>query len=272
MRRLVDAAHPVDGDILDQRLDAELLGRGGVVAHGDPFGRAGGPADGRTVLALSAKIKRTLLLASPPVSVRQQALGRPPVTNHAAIEAAAFHLFATKGFDETTSDEIAEAAGIGRRTLFRYFPSKNDIPWGKFDDSLDFFRDTLWGMPSDMPVWQAVQRSVIVFNRFDARAIEQHRTRMRLILRTPSLQAHSVLMYERWRAVIADYVAARYGQRPTDLLPRCIGHVSLSLALSAYEVWLGDGHRALDELVAEAMTGLRTYLLDEPSPSDRDGG
>ena len=223
-------------------------------------------------MALSAKIKRTLLLASPLVSVRQQALGRPPVTNHAAIEAAAFHLFATKGFDETTSDEIAEAAGIGRRTLFRYFPSKNDIPWGKFDDSLDFFRDTLWGMPSDMPVWQAVQRSVIVFNRFDARAIEQHRTRMRLILRTPSLQAHSVLMYERWRAVIADYVAARYGQRPTDLLPRCIGHVSLSLALSAYEVWLGDGHRALDELVAEAMTGLRTYLLDEPSPSDRDGG
>ena len=224
-------------------------------------------------MALSAKIKgKPLLVPSPTVSVRQQAPGRPPVTNHAAIEAAAFHLFATKGFDETTSDEIAEAAGIGRRTLFRYFPSKNDIPWGKFDDSLDFFRDTLWGMPSDMPVWQAVQRSVIVFNRFDARAIEQHRTRMRLILRTPSLQAHSVLMYERWRAVIADYVAARYGQRPTDLLPRCIGHVSLSLALSAYEVWLGDGHRALDELVAEAMTGLRTYLLDEPSPSDRDGG
>lgn len=223
-------------------------------------------------MALSARIKDELLLASAPVSVRQQAPGRPPVTNHAAIEAAAFHLFATKGFDETTSDEIAEAAGIGRRTLFRYFPSKNDIPWGQFDDSLDFFRDTLWGMPSDIPVWQAVQRAVIVFNRFDTGAIEQHRTRMRLILRTPSLQAHSVLMYERWRAVIADYVAARYGQQPTDLLPRCIGHVSLSLALSAYEVWLDDGHRPLDERIAEAMTGLRAYLLDEPSPSDRGGG
>jgi TetR/AcrR family transcriptional regulator, regulator of mycofactocin system len=215
-------------------------------------------------LALSAKIKRTLLLASPPVSVRQQALGRPPVTNHAAIEAAAFHLFATKGFDETTSDEIAEAAGIGRRTLFRYFPSKNDIPWGQFDDSLEFFRDTLWGMPSDLPVWQAVQRSVIVFNQFDASAIEQHRTRMRLILRTPSLQAHSVLMYERWRGVIAEYAATRLGQSSTALLPRCIGYVSLSLALSAYETWLDDEHRALDELLGEAMTGLRSYLQQEP--------
>ena len=32
---------------------------------------------------------------------------------------------------------LASAAGIGRRTFFRYFPSKNDVPWGNFDEELD---------------------------------------------------------------------------------------------------------------------------------------
>jgi AcrR family transcriptional regulator len=66
--------------------------------------------------------------------------GRPPATSHAEIEAAAFALFAQKGFDATTMEDIATAVGVGRRTLFRYFPSKNDIPWGQFDDSLEHLR------------------------------------------------------------------------------------------------------------------------------------
>ena len=189
--------------------------------------------------------------------------GRPPATSHAAIELAAFALFAHQGFDETTTDEIAEAAGIGRRTLFRYFASKNDIPWGQFDDSLDFFRDSLYSMPADLSVWQAVQRSVILFNSFDPSVMEQHRTRMRLILQTPSLQAHSVLMYERWRSVIAEYVAARTGQQSTDLTPRMAGHVSLALAISAYEQWLNNPDASLGELLEASLESLREYIGDD---------
>ncbi|MFM8896030.1 MAG: mycofactocin system transcriptional regulator [Actinomycetales bacterium] len=189
--------------------------------------------------------------------------GRPPATSHAAIEAAAFRLFTTQGFEETTTDEIAEAAGIGRRTLFRYFPSKNDIPWGQFDDSLEEFRRGLAQAPRSMPTWRAVHDGVVRFNTFEDAAIAQHRVRMRLILQTPSLQAHSVLMYERWRAVIADYVASRYRCRPESLLPRTIGHVSLALAISAYEQWLRPGNRHLTDVLSEAMTTLRDYLHDD---------
>ncbi len=189
--------------------------------------------------------------------------GRPPATSHAAIEAAAFALFTRKGFDETTTDEIAEAAGIGRRTLFRYFPSKSDIPWGRFDASLEQFRRELSKAPRSLPTWQAVHDGVVQFNAFDAAAIEQHRVRMRLILQTPSLQAHSVLMYGRWRAVISDYVADRYRCPPDDLLPRTIGHVSLALAISAYEQWLQPGNRSLTDLLSEAMGTLRDYLHDD---------
>ncbi len=86
---------------------------------------------------------------------------------------------------------------------------------------------------------------------------------MSLILRTPSLQAHSVLMYEQWRRVIADYVAARFGLEPHDALPITVGHVSLALAISAYEQWLRNDDASLEHLLADTMSGLRTYLADE---------
>jgi len=186
--------------------------------------------------------------------------GRPPVTSHAAIEAAAFVLFADVGFDQTTTDEIAAAAGIGRRTLFRYFPSKNDIPWGQFDRSLTFFRATLEGMPPDIPVWKAVHRGVVLFNTFDPAVIDQHRERMSLILRTPSLQAHSVLMYEQWRGVIADFVAQRYGLKSTHALPITVGHASLSLALSSYEQWLESPSERLEDILHSTFSLLREFL------------
>lgn len=192
-----------------------------------------------------------------------QSPGRPPSTSHAAIEAAAFELFARHGFDETTTDDIAEAAGIGRRTLFRYYPSKYDIPWGQFDASLEYFRDVLAREPHDVPVWMAVQRGVVQFNTFDDSVLGQHRERMRLILQTPTLQAHSVLMYERWRAVIADYVAERTRSRAGSLVPRTVGHVSLALAISAYEQWLKPHAPRLPVLLDQSMIGLRDYLADE---------
>ena len=187
--------------------------------------------------------------------------GRPPATSHTAIEAAAFALFAEHGFDGTTTDDIAAACGIGRRTLFRYYPSKFDIPWGRFDESLQAFRATLASMPADLPDHLAVQRAVVAFNSFAPEVLAQHRARMALILGTPSLQSHSVLMYRRWRAVIAEFVAERRGLAPTDLLPRTVGHVSLALAISAYEQWLGDDTVALVELLDRSLAELRTYLM-----------
>jgi hypothetical protein len=83
---------------------------------------------------------------------------------------------------------------------------------------------------------------------------------MRLILRTPALQAHSVLRYADWRAVIAEFVARRTGLAPYDVLPRTAGHVSLALALTAYETWLDDTSTSLPDLLEEAMRSLRSYL------------
>lgn len=194
-------------------------------------------------------------MASPRISP-----GRPVATSHSEIERAAFELFAEHGFEGTTLDAIAAKVGVGRRTLFRYYDSKNDIPWGEFAASLDAFRAILASMPTDIPLAHAVHRGVLAFNDFDAEATQMHRQRMRLILTTPALQAHSVHQYAEWRSVISTYVAGRLGVAADSLAPRVAGHVSLALAISAYEQWLLNDSAELLPLIDEAMTQLRNYL------------
>jgi mycofactocin system transcriptional regulator len=176
------------------------------------------------------------------------------------IEQTAFRLFAERGFEDTTLDAIAQAVGVSRRTLFNYFPSKNDIPWGQFQDTLDQFRRVLREQPEQLPIWEAVHRAVRDFNDFPADAQPPHIERMRLILHTPALQSHSVLRYAEWRRVIEKYVGQRLGTSRHDPLPTLVGHVSLALAQSAYHEWLADPTQSLPDLVSEEMTRLRDYL------------
>lgn len=190
------------------------------------------------------------------VAPKRAPRGRPVATTHGEIEQAAFRMFAQRGFEATTLDDIAAAVGVSRRTLFRYFGSKNDIPWGQFDRTLADFREILEAMPEDVPLHEAVFRGVVTFNEFPEDAEPPHRDRMRLILETPALQAHSVLRYREWRQVICDYVARRRGLDPGDLLPQTVGHVSLALALTAYERWLERPDRTVPELLREARDAL----------------
>lgn len=194
-----------------------------------------------------------------PVSQRAS-VGRPEVTSHAAIEQAAFALFRERGFEATTLDAIADAVGVGRRTLFRYYRSKNDIPWGQFDRTLAGFRDILDRAPEELDLYDAVGRAVVEFNRFSVDASPPHEERMRLILETPALQAHSALRYGEWRQVIAEYAATRLGVRPDALEPRLLGHVALALAMTAYELWLEDPQRSLAELLTQTTATLADHV------------
>jgi mycofactocin system transcriptional regulator len=188
------------------------------------------------------------------------------VTDHATIERVAFALFEEHGFDETTMGQIAEAVGVGRRTLFRYFGSKNDIPWGQFDESLRQFREELFRQPRDLPVAVVVHRCVVSFNDFDDAVMTQHRFRMNLILSTPTLQAHSALRYAAWRHVISEYVASRLGVAVDSSLPRLAGHVSLAMAVSSYEQWLASDHESLVEILDHKMSELSSYLAPGQAP------
>ena len=193
--------------------------------------------------------------------------GRPPATTRAQIERAAFALFADRGFDDTTVDDIATAAGIGRRTFFRYFASKNDVVWGEFDRGLDHLRATLDASDPAQPWPDALREAVVDFNSLDPALVPLHRDRMELILHVPALQAYATLMYARWREVVTAFVAERTGCKPVELLPRLVGHTALAAAVAAYEQWLAEPGTPLADLLDQAMRHLSHGLA--PTGEDR---
>jgi mycofactocin system transcriptional regulator len=187
-------------------------------------------------------------------------IGRRPSTSHAELSHISLQLFIENGFDNTTVDAVAAAAGIGRRTLFRYFPSKNDLPWGDFQAGLEQMRAYLRMLPADIPVVDALSAAVVEFNRFPAEEIPFHRKRMDLLLNVPALVAHSTLRYAAWRQVVADYAALRLGVASDSLGPQTIAWAFLGASLAAYEQWLKHEDADLLELLKEAFVVLKSIL------------
>jgi TetR/AcrR family transcriptional regulator, regulator of mycofactocin system len=193
--------------------------------------------------------------------------GRRRVTSQAELEHVAFELFETNGFEQTTVEDIAMAAGIGRRTFFRYFPSKNDVPWGMFELELERMRTRLKACPGEVQLMDAIRLALVDFNQVEPAHVPRHRRRMELILRVPALLAHSTLRFAAWREVIAEFVAERTGQRPDALAPQAIGQAVLGVAVAAYEQWLDDENAELGTLLDLAMRHLAAAFTAPEHPA-----
>ncbi|WP_099288253.1 mycofactocin system transcriptional regulator [Mycobacterium persicum] len=185
--------------------------------------------------------------------LHQSRVGRRRSTTKHHITDVAIELFAARGFAEVSVDDVAQAAGIARRTLFRYYASKNAIPWGDFDAHLAQLQQLRDNIDPRVRLGAALRAALLAFNTFDESETVRHRQRMRIILETAELQAYSMTMYAGWRAVIAGFVARRRGGTATDLLPQTIAWTMLGVALSAYENWLADESVSLPEALGNAF-------------------
>src|SRR5437763_16505683 len=112
--------------------------------------------------------------------------GRPPGTSRRQLELIALRLFTERGFDETTIEQIAAAAGVSRRTFFRYFDSKASALWGEFDAEVEAIRAALAAVPPAVPMMDAIRRAVVAANHYRAADIPELRTRMNLIISVPA--------------------------------------------------------------------------------------
>ena len=189
--------------------------------------------------------------------------GRRPATTRRELERAAIGLFVERGFEQTTVDDIAAAGGIGRRTFFRYFGSKNDVIWGEFDEELDRMRAAFDAAPAAAPLMQTVRQVVVAANRYGRADLPELAQRMTLITTTPALLAHSTLRYDAWRRTVAEFVARRLGQEPGDLLPSVVAGATLGVATAAYAYWLQSGAELAD-LLDDALGRLALDLTGRP--------
>lgn len=192
--------------------------------------------------------------------------GRASATSRSELGRIGLELMLERGFDAVTVDDIAAEAGIGRRTFFRYFRSKSDVPWGDFDQLLARMRERFSAVDPDIPLATALRDAVIEFNSFPAESLDAHRRRMTLLLETPTLVAYSALQYAEWRQVVAEFVAQRRGEHVTAIAPQASGRICLAITLAAYERWLADREACLTDLIAEGFDVLGA-LFTAPIPT-----
>lgn len=189
--------------------------------------------------------------------------GRPRGTSARTLELIALRLFTEQGFEETTVDQIAAAAGVSRRTFFRYFDAKSAVLWNEFDTEVEAIRATLAETPPDMPVMDAVRHAVLAANHYRAEDVAELRMRMSLIGTVPELMASSALHYDAWERAISDFVARRTGHAPDSIYPLAVGRATLAACRAAYDAWAA---RADADLTAYLDIALRALIAGFPDP------
>jgi TetR/AcrR family transcriptional regulator, regulator of mycofactocin system len=163
--------------------------------------------------------------------------GRPPGTSARELELVSLRLFSEHGFEETTVERIAAAAGVSKRTFFRYFDSKADVLWHAFDGEVRSLRAAFAAVPGDTPLMDAIRQVVVGVNRYRAEDVPELRTRMNLIGSVPALQASAAHHYDAWERAVTEFAADRLGQPPDSLYPLAIGRATLAVCRSAYDRW-----------------------------------
>ena len=169
------------------------------------------------------------------------------------MERAALDLFTLRGFENVTSDEVADAAGISRRTFFRYYATKADAVWGDFADHVARLDGLLAATDPGQPVLTSVCSAYVEVNDYPDADLPLLRERMQLILTEPALLAHSNLRFAEVDRVVARYVAGRTGAAPSDLVPRLVAASTRAAATTAFEAWLADDRSSLTELLHRAF-------------------
>lgn len=167
-------------------------------------------------------------------------------------------------------DDIARALGVGRRTVFRYYASKNDLVWGEFDEVLDRLRAELHAADPDQdrPIIDVLRAAAVRSNTYPDELLGELRIRLTLIQTVPALQAHSMLRYAEWRAVIAEYVAERLGCPPDELAPVAAGYAALAASTAAFHRWVSHPDEDILTLIDRSYELLvRGFAIDATSPT-----
>ena len=174
---------------------------------------------------------------------------------------AALQLLAAKGYDTTTIDEIVAAAGVSRRTFFRYYSSKEDVVVRLFADVGALVRDELADRPAGEPTAVALRHAVEVAIDDCAGNEGKALPVVQLVLRTPALRAHFLERQTRIREELATVLARRLGRDEGDLFPDLAAGMALAAFDTVLERWAAsDGAADPHELTARAFAVLGPAL------------
>ncbi len=179
----------------------------------------------------------------------------------AEIGGAAMRLFLEQGFDATTMEQIARAAGISRRSLFRYFSTKEDIVLGHLVEAGLAVKDALEARAVSEPPWEALRAALEALALDPQYSPERTLGIAKMLYGTPSLRASHFEKQLRWQELLVPNIQLRLGAATGDGPdPRAQAIVACALTCLdvATETWTrSDGEGDLGQLFDQAVAAVR---------------
>lgn len=176
---------------------------------------------------------------------------------YAEISGIAMRLFLDQGFEQTTIDQIAAAAGISRRSFFRYFGTKEDVLLGDLARDGERLRDALDDIPTDIGPWEALRRALDAVHALERDSSDLLKI-ARMMYDTPSLLSRSAEKHRHWQSLLLPDIRARLGPDADDVSAAAIIATAIACLDTAGEAWArSDGTLDLAELYDRAIATVR---------------
>ena len=192
---------------------------------------------------------RPLPSTSPPLGLRE----RKKIKLRRSVQREALRLFAEQGYDDTTVEQIADAADVSTSTFYRYFPTKEDVV---LDDDYDpIVEHIIGGRDDGEPLVTTVRTAIAAV----AAAVEVDRdaalARLRLIASVPALKARQGAEGRKSLDFFVRLFSARSGRSVGDYQLRVTTAAFIAAQLEAARYWAdADGVESVAQLMDDAVT------------------
>ncbi|MGV9362238.1 TetR/AcrR family transcriptional regulator [Amycolatopsis sp. NPDC003731] len=170
------------------------------------------------------------------------------------LQKAALELFATRGYEQTTAAEIAEAVGLTERTFFRHFSDKREVLFAGQERLERAFLDGVTAAPPDAPPLEVVASALRSASAFFPDERRSHsRTRQSVIDRNPALQEREQHKLTALATSVADALRAR---GVGDLAATLAAESGATVFGISFTRWLRDGEE-------RSLAAIATEVFDE---------
>lgn len=196
----------------------------------------------------------------------EEAAAKPPMRD--ALVAAAFQLFLERGYEQTTVDDIVALAGVGRRSFFRYFPSKEDVVFPDHERCLANMTTFLAASgDAHEPVRRICDAARLVLRMYaenPAFSVQRYR----LTKQVPGLRTYELSVVWRYERALAAYLRGRFdGRRDGTLRADVIAAAVVAAHNNALRSWLrSDGQDDAGAAVDHALGHVQS-TFGTPGPT-----
>jgi AcrR family transcriptional regulator len=179
-----------------------------------------------------------------------------------ALREAALKLFAERGFDSTTAEEVASQACVSVRTFFRYFPTKESVLFlgeRKWTESfIELYRDQL-SSRSDLEAMCTALVELASNLPFSRRSLLMYE---RIVATSPTLRGREQDQQEESAVMMAAAIAARRGLQRADEACHMLASIGVLMYRLSLDTWLaGPASIPRSEVIVEKFRLLATQLM-----------